>query len=45
MMIISQPLRSAISTSVAAGSPTRTPISLDNYTQWTTTLGVGLAFR
>ena len=30
---------------VAAGSPTRTPISLDNYTQWTTTLGVGLAFR
>lgn len=34
-----------VTTNVAAGSPTRTPISLDNYTQWTTTLGVGLAFR
>lgn len=34
-----------VTTNVAAGAPTRTPISLDNYTQWTTTVGVGLAFR
>lgn len=34
-----------VTTNVAAGAPSRTPISLDNYTQWTTTVGVGLAFR
>jgi GNAT superfamily N-acetyltransferase len=34
-----------VTSNVAAGAPTRTPISLDNYTQWTTTVGVGLAFR
>jgi hypothetical protein len=34
-----------VTTNVSAGAPTRTPVSLDNYTQWTTTVGVGLAFR
>ena len=34
-----------VTTNVAAGAPSRTPITLDNYTQWTTTVGVGLAFR
>ncbi len=34
-----------VATNVAAGASTRTPISLDNYTQWTTTVGVGFAFR
>lgn len=34
-----------VTTNVAAGAATRTPVSLDNYTQWTTTVGVGLAFR
>ncbi len=30
---------------VSAGASTRAPLTLDGYTQWTTTLGIGLAFH